>query len=896
MKLPKLIPTFVLVLMALAIILYAVNRTIIHMVHARVYERNLEFLDDSRGEVTDSFKRQPAAAGDDFAPLDKPRPFEKVNAFDEDAWCWSNQFSQYGAAGVLAFDANGDDRLDLYFSQDSQNWTRPTDDYGVLKGEPRFQHNGLYLNQGNDANGIPIFKPIHELAAANDSQVAEELIVEDYLYPRRRITDPTKERYGRGSNVAVAADFNNDGRLDLLVGNEPQGMFWSDPKTQRVLMRFVNPVGREDKKSKLPLAAMGLHLIKYKPVQGIHRTRKSARGIEPEGANSLYLNLGDKDGDGVPEWRDASRETGIEGFRCAYSMAVADIDRDGDLDVFVANMCDMDYWPGGSKYWAGGSNCMYVNQLAETGSLRFIERGSEMDIDGVYDEDYPIPHYWRLRRLPFLPTEYSIAFMKFERYQPNYLAINGEEAEHGQLSWSSLFQDVNFDGFPDIWVANDMGYLRLYLNDQGKRFIRSEHARSSRSGYWMTFAPGDFNSDLKEDLFVGNLGGAVLNHAFVTPDPNDLFDPVFLNSCIFAQFFHDGHDTRHGLIDGADFMEEMPNRVFHSRVLPPDISLPHNYRRHAPEDWKLTPFDPDTINAYEFSWGSTTLDVQNDGRLDLYYVGCLYGRGGGLFPISGTGPGRLLVNATMAGGDVRFVDQTAEHHLFNIEELKYDRLESRGYIYRQAPRQNWRKKDMLYSYDRSNWVLQGPRIAEKVTNQDMIQTAENGRATIAADFNNDGFADIVVRNQGGYDSRSSKSTNLQTMIAGRAHVLPAHNVNYPSPTNYEPGRTWLFVNRHSGNNWLKVRLLDDSPGSYNRSAIGAVVTVNGRLLRVHRCGNGGFLSNVTADLLMGLGSESARDMEIRWPDRDRTVTKVALAAVANRTVVVSKSAGLVEVR
>ncbi len=441
-----------------------------------------------------------------------------------------------------------------------------------------------------------------------------------------------------------------------------------------------------------------------------------------------------------------------------------------------------------------------------------------------------------------------------------------------------------------------MGFTRLYLNDGGRKFVRSEHARSQRSGYWMSFAAGDFDGDLKEDLFIGNLGGAVMNHAFVTPDPHDLFDPVILNATIFGQFYNDTHDTRHALIDGADFMSEMPNRVLHSKVLPPDVTIPNNYRRHAPEGLKLPPFDPDTINAYEFTWGTASFDVQNDGRLDLYYIGCLYGRGGGLFPIAGTGPGRLLVNATAQRRRARFADLTAEHHLFNIEELRYDRLASHGYVYRKSPLQNWSKRDVVYSYDRSNWALQGPGIQEKVTNQDLIQASENGRSVVAADLNGDGFEDLVLRNKGGYDSRSSKSTNLKVNIDGRPQVVPAHNYNYPTPTNYEPGRTWLFVNNYEDNNWLKVQLVEDGSDSLNRDAIGARVVVNGRHLRVKRCGDGSFLSNTTADLHFGLGDSVARSIEVHWPDGQRTVTRLDLDKLRNCTVVIAKTAGLVEVK
>lgn len=883
----------VLILGFLAAGLFVANEVTVHLVRARIYERKLTFVDTTPLEVLKELKAAPPLAErEGFAELDKPSPFVESKAFDEDAWCWSNQFSQYGAAGILVFDANGDGKLDVYFTQDGQNWTRPTDEDSVLLDEPRYQHNGLYLNQGNNEEGHPVFLQVGDLVKKNGDFVKEELLIEDYLFPRESADDSHK-RWGRSSNVAVAADFNGDGRVDVLVGNEPKGMFWSHPKTQRVLMQFVNPVGREAKKSKQPLAAMGLHLINYEPRQSIFDERESSRGREFEGANSLYLNLGDRDGDGIPEWKDASRETGIEGSRTTYSLSVADIDLDGDLDVFEGNTCDMDYWIGGSKFWAGGANCLYINQLSETGEFKFVERAAEMDVDGVYDEDYPMGSYYRLRRIPYLPAEYSIWFMKFEEFQPDYLEINGQEAEHGQISWSTVFQDVNRDGYPDIWVANDMGYLRLYLNEKGEKFRRTEHARAGRSGYWMTFAPADYDGDLKEDLFVGNLGGGVMNHAFATPDPYDLFEPVILNATIFAQFYNDKHDTRHGLIDGADFTKEMPNLLHQSRIMPPDVSFPNNYRRHAPEGLKLPEFDPNTVNACEFAWGTMSFDVQNDGRPDLYYLGCLYGRGGGLFPISGTGPGRLLVNATLESGQARFVDLTAEHHVFNIEELQYDRLESEGYIYRKSPRQNWGKRDMVYSYDRGSWSLHGAGIQEKVTNQDLLQTAENGRAVVAADLNNDGFCDLVLRNMGGYDSRSSKSKNLKARVDGKVSVVPAHNHNYPSPTNYEPGRTRLFVNTYEDNHWIKIRLRDDDPGSFNRDAIGAQVIVNGKYLVTKRSGEGGFLSNKLTALHVGLGGEAAESIEVIWPDKERTRSRIDLAGVTNKVITVSKEKGLV---
>ena len=204
-------------LVAVASAVVVTDRAIVHTVRAKIYERELTFVDSTPLEVLKSLRAGAAVPEDgEFAELETPKPFVEVDGFDEDAWCWSNQFSQYGAAGTLVFDANGDGRLDVYFCQDGQNWTRPTDSRGVLLDTPRYQHNGLYMNLGNDADGRPLFKQVAELARANDTFVEQELLVEDYLVARRS-ADDAPERLGRSSNVAVAADFNGDGRLDLLV-------------------------------------------------------------------------------------------------------------------------------------------------------------------------------------------------------------------------------------------------------------------------------------------------------------------------------------------------------------------------------------------------------------------------------------------------------------------------------------------------------------------------------------------------------------------------------------------------------------------------------------------------------------------------------------------------------
>ncbi|MFT4975119.1 MAG: hypothetical protein ACI8S6_001006 [Myxococcota bacterium] len=874
---------------------WAGNALFCYSIGRFAHERQLAFDATSMQEVQSAAADWMASAAEDpsFAPLSDARAFREVFVLDDDAHSWSNMSSLFGGAGATIFDANGDGRLDLYLTHDGQNWTRPTDEDAVLLDTPRYTANGLYLNQGNRPDGSPIFVQVSALVTANDTHVAAELLVEDYLEPRQTTADST-QRWGRQSNLALAADLNGDGRPDLLVGNQPPGMPWSHPDTQRVLSRFVDPIGRQARQSKQPLVALGMHLVPYSPRQSLNDTRSSSRGEESEGANSLYINLGDTDGDGIPEWQDVSRAAGIEGFRPSYGLSALDFDLDGDLDIFVANSHDLDFWPGGSNRWAGGINTLYVNQLAQTGELRFIEQGEALGITGEQGEDNR-PYLTRLGKIPGLPIEYSIAAFYMEEYKPELLEMDGGPAENAGISWASVVQDYDSDGWPDIWVANDLGFLKLYRNIEGERFEAVEHARSETTGSWMSFAMADFNGDLQEDAIIGNAGGGAYNHAFIAPNWYDMEEPVIADSLAFRTLVISGNDFTHGIIDGADVTRELPNRIRHSSVLPPETALANNIRpENIPkasfiEDY--TPFDPTSLDPYEFAWGMTPIDIQNDGRMDMYTHGCLWNRGGGVMAVIGTSPGRLLVNATPQGGELRFVDLTAEHHLFSILELQYDRLEDEGYVYRKAPQQNWKKRDWVYSYDRSVWTSQGVGIQERVTNNDLLQTAEFGKATVAADLNGDGFQDLLLTSMGGYDSRSSTNANLKVMIDGQPQVLPPPDNNYPTLTNFEPGLTRTFLNPYTDGGFVEVVLIGEG---YNLDAIGARVVVNDALMRVRRAGDGGFIGNTLAPLHIGLGEDSVETITVTWPDRAGSTTHLQVDQLRNGRIIISQAEGLVD--
>jgi thiol-disulfide isomerase/thioredoxin len=135
-----------------------------------------------------------------------------------------------------------------------------------------------------------------------------------------------------------------------------------------------------------------------------------------------------------------------------------------------------------------------------------------------------------------------------------------------------------------------------------------------------------------------------------------------------------------------------------------------------------------------------------------------------------------------------------------------------------------------------------------------IDSVLDGRASVFADFDNDGDADVFV-------------TNIQ----GEAHQLFRNNVG-----------------RRGG----AVRVIVDGGVKYGRDAFGTIVRArNGeRVLTKIHAGGSGFLSQHDPRLLFGLaGARSLETLEVTWPDG--RVERVTGPFAAGGTVVVRAGTG-----
>ncbi len=281
-----------------------------------------------------------------------------------------------------------------------------------------------------------------------------------------------------GCGVA-AGDFDGDGWCDLYFANTDgaNGLFRNSGQ-----WRFSDVTAAAGVGCGTNSASKG---VAFADVNGDGRLDLMVGMLG--GPNAFFLNQGQG------RFTNATAAAGLISKAGTHSLAMADVDGDGDLDLYVANYGEVSILRSGGTFGTRMVNGkpQITGRWAKRLKLvngRIIELGE------------PDTLYLNNANGTFSPVSWTDGTFRDE----NGLALKAEPYDMGL---SVMFRDMNGDGAPDIYVCNDFQMPdRLWLNDgKGRYRAMPDLAVRATCHFSMGVDFADIDRDGLDDFFVGDM-------------------------------------------------------------------------------------------------------------------------------------------------------------------------------------------------------------------------------------------------------------------------------------------------------------------------------------------------------------------------------------------------------
>jgi len=278
----------------------------------------------------------------------------------------------------------------------------------------------------------------------------------------------------------VAGDYDNDGDLDLFIGNAngQSLLFQNDGSGQFQDITSISGISVTNQ-------VRGCSWVDYDGdgfidlYVGLLHT-----------SNKMYRNIGDG------TFIDVAQTIGIEGPSTAgviMGLGFIDYDRDGDQDLFITqdnNLGNILYKNEG-EYFIDVSNYTDVNLNVMGMGVAF----GDINRDGYFDF-YTTNLY-----------ENSLLINSETNIFSDISEPSGTEDIPGSMGWGTFFFDANNDGWVDIYNNNETGFggipNSLFINNSDSTFTMLGEESGvvlSNNGYGSGF--GDFDQDGDLDLIL----------------------------------------------------------------------------------------------------------------------------------------------------------------------------------------------------------------------------------------------------------------------------------------------------------------------------------------------------------------------------------------------------------
>lgn len=338
-----------------------------------------------------------------------------------------------------------------------------------------------------------------------------------------------------GAATGEAKTYTTRRTVGITDANAP--MIFEDVTARTALKQFIEVGGDKAKNYILECTSGGVAIFDYdndgKPDIFLLNggSINALEGKEKMPHSALYHNLGNW------KFEDVTEKAGVANERWGMGVTIGDYNNDGFPDIFVSNY-------GVARLYRNNGDGTFTDVAKDVGlDISGWNTGAsfgDYDRDGRLDLFVPAYVDFDLAKLPMSPLDIG----KNGNSARNFCQFRGEPvmcgprglpgatdrlfhqkadgtfedvsvkagvADAGKYyGFSSVFVDVNDDGYPDLLVVNDSTPKQLYLNKHDGTFEEIGYQsgialnENGREQAGMGLGVGDYNNDGLVDFYITN--------------------------------------------------------------------------------------------------------------------------------------------------------------------------------------------------------------------------------------------------------------------------------------------------------------------------------------------------------------------------------------------------------